>query len=319
MEEIAFSSSQCKEYVKIIRDLEVSCYQQEMLLKELNYKPVEIKREITSLESKNDEIPTKPSTVGSEVVCTVLANLFLALGGAVIGAIGGFIIRTILYYSGAAPTKDNAFFVLLNGAIVGYVIALVILFFCSRNNVKKLRQEQKQYPEKLKEIENKKKYRKKEIERKKRQLGLLRNNISKCETELQQTRTLLNRYYDLGIIYPKYQGIVPICQIYEYLDSGRCFSLQGPDGAYNLYESEVRANIIISKLDDVISRLDDLSAGQQMLARVIREANTKIDSLSQSLDQIEENSALSTYYSKISAENTSYLSWLETWKRTFRK
>ena len=85
-----------------------------------------------------------------------------------------------------------------------------------------------------------------------------------------------------------------------------------------MYESEVRSNLIISKLDDVISRLDDLSAGQQMLANVIRESNRKIDRLSQSFDRIEENTAINTYYSRITAENTNYLSWLATWDAVFR-
>ena len=106
--------------------------------------------------------------------------------------------------------------------------------------------------------------------------------------------------------------MVPICQIYEYLESGRCFSLIGPSGAYNLYESELRQNIIIGKLDDVLDRLDRLSDGQQMLAAAIRQSNAKIDQLSSSLERIENDTALSAYYSGITAANTDYLAWLAT-------
>ena len=309
MGEKTLSLSQCKEYVRNIRDLEVSCYQQEMLLRKLKNKPANINREIVALERTKDEIPTKPLSAVSSVIIMVIMALFFALVGAVIGFVGGFIVRVI---AGIFADPSNWITFLIGGAIIGYIIALICLFYWHRDTVKDAHDEKKAYPEKLKEIERKKQNRKQEIEYKKKQLTMLPSVVSKSEQELQQTRDLLKKYYDLGFIYPKYRGMVPVCQIYEYLESGRCFSLLGPGGAYNLYESEVRSNLIISKLDDVISRLDDLSAGQQMLANVIRESNRKIDRLSQSLDRIEENTAMSVYYSGITAANTDYLAWLAT-------
>lgn len=309
MGEKTLSLSQCKEYVRNIRDLEVSCYQQEMLLRKLKNKPANINREIVALERTKDEIPTKPLSAVSSVIIMVIMDLFFALVGAVIGFVGGFIVRVI---AGIFADPSNWITFLIGGAIIGYIIALICLFYWHRDTVKDAHDEKKAYPEKLKEIERKKQNRKQEIEYKKKQLTMLPSVVSKSEQELQQTRDLLKKYYDLGFIYPKYRGMVPVCQIYEYLESGRCFSLLGPGGAYNLYESEVRSNLIISKLDDVISRLDDLSAGQQMLANVIRESNRKIDRLSQSLDRIEENTAMSVYYSGITAANTDYLAWLAT-------
>lgn len=309
MGEKTLSLSQCKEYVRNIRDLEVSCYQQEMLLRKLKNKPANINREIVALERTTDEIPTKPLSAVSSVIIMVIMDLFFALVGAVIGFVGGFIVRVI---AGIFADPSNWITFLIGGAIIGYIIALICLFYWHRDTVKDAHDEKKAYPEKLKEVERKKQNRKQEIEYKKKQLTMLPSVVSKSEQELQQTRDLLKKYYDLGFIYPKYRGMVPVCQIYEYLESGRCFSLLGPGGAYNLYESEVRSNLIISKLDDVISRLDDLSAGQQMLANVIRESNRKIDRLSQSFDRIEENTAMSAYYSGITAANTDYLAWLAT-------
>ena len=309
MGEKTLSLSQCKEYVRNIRDLEVSCYQQEMLLRKLKNKPANINREIVALERTKDEIPTKPLSAVSSVIIMVIMDLFLALVGAVIGFVGGFIVRVI---AGIFADPSNWITFLIGCSIIGYIIALICLFYWHRDTVKDAHDEKKAYPEKLKEVERKKQNRKQEIEYKKKQLTMLPSVVSKSEQELQQTRDLLKKYYDLGFIYPKYRGMVPVCQIYEYLESGRCFSLLGPGGAYNLYESEVRSNLIISKLDDVISRLDDLSAGQQMLANVIRESNRKIDRLSQSFDRIEENTAMSAYYSGITAANTDYLAWLAT-------
>ena len=36
----------------------------------------------------------------------------------------------------------------------------------------------------------------------------------------------------------------------EYLQSGRCYTLEGHEGAYNLYEEEKFKEIILTKLDD---------------------------------------------------------------------
>lgn len=315
MGEKTLSLSQYKAYVRNIRNLEVSCYQQELLLRELENKPNDINDEITALERITDEIPTKPLSVVSSVIIEVIASLFGSLIGAVIGFICGLLVRIIVVFF---VSSSGWLTFLIGGTIIGYIIALILFLSDLKKAVKEAQDEKKAYPEKLKEVERQKQNREEKIEQKKNQLASIPSLISKSEQELKQTRELLKKYYDIGIIYPKYWGMVPICQIYEYLESGRCFSLFGPDGAYNLYESEVRSNLIISKLDDVIDKLDDLGAGQQMLANIIRDSNRKIDRLSQSFERIEENTAMNTYYSSITAENTNYLSWIATWETAFR-
>ena len=49
--------------------------------------------------------------------------------------------------------------------------------------------------------------------------------------------------------------MIAIASFYEYLMAGRCTSLEGTGGAYNLYENEIRMNQIISQLDTVITSL----------------------------------------------------------------
>ena len=160
MGEKTLSLSQCKEYVRNIRDLEVSCYQQERLLRELKKKPSNINREIIALERTKDEIPTKPLSVVSSVIITVIMDLFFALVGAVIGFIGGFVIRII---AGIFADPSNWITFLIGGAIIGYIIALICLFYWQRDTVKDQRQEKRQYPEILKEFERKKQNRQLEI------------------------------------------------------------------------------------------------------------------------------------------------------------
>lgn len=77
------------------------------------------------------------------------------------------------------------------------------------------------------------------------------------------TVDLLEKLYSKNIIYEKYQyDLVAICSFAEYLASGRCDELTGHEGAYNLYEHELRMHIITSKLDEIIERLDELAATQ---------------------------------------------------------
>ena len=159
------------------------------------------------------------------------------------------------------------------------------------------------------------KHRKEEVERvSANNISLLKNidvALRKCRNEYTQTSDVLKRYYNLGYIYPKYRGLIPVCTIYEYLDSGRCFTLEGHEGAYNLYESELRMNIVLDKLNEFLYRLDDISSSQHLLANELKASNAQIDYLCHSVDKIGNTSALTQYYSKISAENSSYLAWMK--------
>ena len=64
-----------------------------------------------------------------------------------------------------------------------------------------------------------------------------------------------------------------VCSICEYLESGRCSELGGPDGAYNLFEQEIRMNLIITQLGSILSKLDRIQANQAMLYDAISTGN----------------------------------------------
>lgn len=82
--------------------------------------------------------------------------------------------------------------------------------------------------------------------------------IAQQEKKLADTRRLLWEAYDKGLLYVKYRNFVAVCSICEYLESGRCSELGGPDGAYNLFEQEIRMNLIITQLGLIISELDEI-------------------------------------------------------------
>ncbi len=133
-----------------------------------------------------------------------------------------------------------------------------------------------------------------------------------------QTLSILEQLYNQGIIYTKYRSLVPVSMLYEYLTSGRCSCLEGATGAYNLYEQEIRMNLIVSKLDDIINRLDQIQEHQSMLAHAIQESNhiaqnvyNSIIKCNSQLKEITENTESANYFAQISATNTRYIAWFK--------
>ena len=121
------------------------------------------------------------------------------------------------------------------------------------------------------------------------------NRLSETEKAL---RTSLYNLYSKNIVYTKYRNLIAIATLYEYIDSGRCFELEGPNGAYNLYEGELRSDIIISSLNRIISDLDTIKNNQYVLYKSIEKANSTTHKL---LCNISNAQMLTAYYSEQAA------------------
>ena len=88
----------------------------------------------------------------------------------------------------------------------------------------------------------------------------------------------------LQIIHGKYVDFVSETTILEYLETGRCSQLEGPDGAYNLYESEIRANRIISQLDQVLVSLEEIKANQYAAYSMLSDISYNVSNISNKMD-----------------------------------
>ena len=86
--------------------------------------------------------------------------------------------------------------------------------------------------------------------------------LTKAEKE---TDSALRTFYSCDVIYPKYRTLPALTSICEYFESGRCDTLTGVNGAYNLYEDEVRKDRIISQLNTIIEQLDSIRNNQYLL------------------------------------------------------
>lgn len=151
-----------------------------------------------------------------------------------------------------------------------------------------------------------------------------KNTIAQLKTSSGQTKDALGKLYSSDIIFPKYRNLIAMCTIYEYFASGRVSELEGPNGAYNLYESELRQNLIINNLDKISNQLDLIKDNQYTLYKAIGQTNKILGKISKEVTQISKTAELisedvhsiaktsyiSACYSKAIAENTEALKYI---------
>ena len=116
-------------------------------------------------------------------------------------------------------------------------------------------------------------------------------SIEAVETEIAQAKSSMKKLlngraslYSVNVIYPKYRDLVSLSSFYEYLDSGRCATLEGPDGAYNIYEAEIRADTVITQLSTVIVSLNQIQKNQYMIVSQLETVNSQLFELNNKMD-----------------------------------
>lgn len=154
-------------------------------------------------------------------------------------------------------------------------------------------------------------------QKKKNESGIvnINNELSIINASIQKTEEILDGYYGLNVIYPKYRNLPAMDFISEYIQSGICHSLKGTDGAYYLYDLKVRHGEIISRLDQIIDKLDQIQQSQYYLYQFIQETNKNTERLISSVDHsiellsdIRQSNEVIQYNSEISARNSQYQS-----------
>ncbi len=128
------------------------------------------------------------------------------------------------------------------------------------------------------------------------------NTIKQFNETLCTLETTLTDIYNINIIYPKYRNFVAITAINEYLSCGRCDKLEGPDGAYNLFENEVRQNLIISQLSSIVDNLEELKSNQYSLYLELTKTNKLVTNIIDDIKNIDESAKLTAYFAEITAK-----------------
>ena len=150
-----------------------------------------------------------------------------------------------------------------------------------------------------------------------RNFAAAKEAVSLLDSPIEATKRALEQLYAHDIIFPKYRDLVAMCTMYEYFAAGRCTELTGPNGAYNLYEAELRQNLIINRLDTIISNLEQIRQNQYMLYQEMKTTNTILDNISsdvkqilKSTQEIAEASKITAYCSQVTAQNTEALKYI---------
>lgn len=164
---------------------------------------------------------------------------------------------------------------------------------------------------------------------------MIEEEIKSAEMLFKKLRQTELAMYWANVIYEKYRDIEAVATFYEYLMSGRCTSLEGTNGAYNLYEAEKRSDVMITKLSGIESALQRIEYSQYKIATQLQSINYSLKQMnatmdaaynaitdiretgnsmkeymkhiSENSDVMAHNSAVTAYYSKINAMLTDAL------------
>lgn len=145
---------------------------------------------------------------------------------------------------------------------------------------------------------------------------LLKEEIATAEELLKKFYKAQSQMYSYGILFEKYRNFVAVSSFFEYISSGRCETLEGADGAYNLYENEIRMNMVIGQLNQVIESLEEIKQNQYMIYSAIQETNSQLSKLNSSMGSVistlssisADTSDMKSYMSKI-ADNTEVIAY----------
>lgn len=113
----------------------------------------------------------------------------------------------------------------------------------------------------------------------------LDREMREAQNQLKQAVRIRGQLYSYNIIHNKYRNQVALSTIYEYLDTRRCSELVGADGAYNLFESECRSNLIISQLSTVIETLEEIKQTQYLIYSELKQINRNLDKMNKTMEQ----------------------------------
>lgn len=154
----------------------------------------------------------------------------------------------------------------------------------------------------------------------------LSQEMRRMESMIADSKESLRRIYAYNILCPDYQNLCAVSSIYGYLQKGRTNSLTfndqtGDQGAYNIYEYELRMNLIIVNTQEILRRLDEISANQYELSKGLRAANARVEMLCknvskhikdtrETLGRVERCAEITAYQAEQINRQQEFMNWL---------
>ncbi len=139
--------------------------------------------------------------------------------------------------------------------------------------------------------------------------SFLKRALGDLEKRTEEAKKCLRDLYKGDIIFPKYQNIIGVCAIYEYICAGRCSTL---GEAYNILEMEKRLDCMITQLESIRANqyelfkvlqtnqqiLSDIENSNRKILQRIIEGNRKLDDI--------QSDKLSSYYEELERKERDY-------------
>lgn len=292
-------------YIEKIYELETSLYSQKKIRQNMLDK-------IYNIQTMEYQKYNNTSVDG---VVERIANAFFA---SLIFLIPGYIFGFLIFFTTHFTTYTNYTVskILMKSFSYDWKITIIFFMFILVVQIKSYLEDSKKIKnnisdnEKIKKYNNYVDYNKKEI------LPIYNTQLREINELYSNTENVLKNYYSKNIIYEKYQNLISISSFYEYLKSGICSELGGHEGCYNKFDTEIRLNMVIGKLDQVIDKLDQIEENQRMLYEAIQTANNQSKRIGNQMDQlIKENrnhNIKLDYIAEENANNIADIKWLET-------
>lgn len=302
------NSTNLKEYIKKIYKLESALYTQGKIRHDLSSKIMQIEKQ--NKYAYNDTNSYNISEYIKETISD--ACIFL-----ITGTIMGFLIFFLSKFGNIFHYSFKEIF--LKSFSYGWKIALaltilIIIIQIWRHFAYDIKEKKQAINKnlKIKNYNDNVEYQKRYV------LPVYKQQLQKINELYADTQKVLHMYYQKNIVYKKYQNLVAIASFYEYLDSGICSKLEGHEGCYNKYDTELQLKTIIEKLDVIIEKLDQIEMNQHMLYTAIKEGNNiakRIESQISTLvkDNREYNTKLE-YYAEENARNIADIKWINTFE-----
>lgn len=314
---VRMSEINLKEYTKRAKELEAAIYTQKELMKSHNViikkkRPIRPQKRVVNEPVR----PEKKSYLAKKPVTKygwgVLGIFILAIG---------ILILYFLTATAAITGKMDGMSTIFGLGFCGFGFFLGLgCFLSSSDEKKRYSREQKLLDEKYQwdmdkyqkaidknKIELKRYEEDYLIELEKFEGDLDKYNAEGKELTEKHTNALtalenaLQNLYSANVIFPKYRNLVAITTINEYLESGRCSTLEGAEGAYNLYEMEMRQNIVIGQLSSIISNLEQIRSNQYSLYQELTKANQTVDEIVYELRKLNSTEKLNAYFNYVTA------------------
>ena len=253
-----------KEYLGMVVDLEKEVYTQNRLIASLEYKL----SALPGYRQYKKPVYQKLSPGYRDDTAGMVAALCLS------GAVLLFVFGLILHFF-----REFFWEVAIFAAIIGAVALAISMTNAADAQHSADAQSKKNYDAAVKAynlaIEQDKLRVQRELPRK----TLLQEQLKEIKAANQKTRATLQALYNKNVIHKNYRGLIPVCSLYGYFDTGVCTQLEGHEGAYNKYDTESRLDQIIVKMDQVIKHLEEIKEIQWMLCDAIEESNCKVGQL----------------------------------------